>query len=456
MIFRKLDSLRLLVSITMIVGMCQRAEAQFVRDTDVFLRIKHSIDQMWIVDTHEHLWSPEEYKEMPEDFFVRMLHYVNSDLISAGMSVKEFNRIQDTSVPFGERWALFKKFWKEMRFTGYGFALKTAVEDIYGLDINALTSSSAGELNNRIAAANTQGLYRRILKEKSKIEVCIIDVGKTDVNREFFVPVLRFDNYITARSRADLLSISEKTGIAIHSLKDMIHALETAFKLAVDEGIVGLKSGLAYSRRIYYPRPTETEAEAVFNKVLGAFMGSDTPSFNETLPYQNFMMHQICRLAAKYKLPFQIHTGLQTGSGNIITNSKPTDLVNLIMEYPEVNFAIFHGGYPYGRELGTIAKNFPNAFIDMCWMQIISPELSREFLSEWLETVPSNKIMAFGGDYRFPEGSYAHLKMAKEVVAVVLAEKVISGYITEKEANELARKLLRTNAIDLFKLPLEK
>jgi hypothetical protein len=42
------------------------------------------------------------------------------------------------------------------------------------------------------------------------------------------------------------------------------------------------------------------------------------------------------------------------------------------------------------------------------------------------------------------------------MVTETLAEKVISGYLTEEEANELAIKFLRTNPIELFNLPLQK
>lgn len=464
--FSKQYIIRTMVIFILMINIPAWVSAQIVKDTDVYRRIKNTIDQMWIVDTHEHLGSEEDYLKRPVDFLARMLHYVESDLMSAGMS-RPFAldwgknlKVQDTTIPLSERWALFTQYWKEMRFTGYGRALRMVVNDIYGLDINVLTPASCQELNNRIAAANTPGLYRRILKDKARIELSLVDVSNSKINREFFTPVMRFDNFMIVQGRKDLELITEKTGVVIHSLKDMVHALEVAFAMAVKEGIVGVKSGLAYERRIYYPRPTESEAEAAFNKVVDTFVGyartDIVPSRNETLPYQNYMMHQICQLAAKYKLPFQIHTGLQTGAGNIITNSKPTDLVNLIMEYPDVKFDLFHGSYPYGHELGAMAKNFPNVYIDMCWMHIISPKLSQDCLSEWIETVPGNKILGFGGDYSYVEGAYAHARMAREVIATVLAEKVISKYLTEDEANELAVKILRTNAIELFNLPLQK
>ena len=59
-------------------------------------------------------------------------------------------------------------------------------------------------------------------------------------------------------------------------------------------------------------------------------------------PLQDYMMHYILRLANKRGLTFQFHTGLQEGNGNIIYNSDPSLLSNLFLEYPDVDFDIFH------------------------------------------------------------------------------------------------------------------
>ena len=40
----------------------------------------------------------------------------------------------------------------------------------------------------------------------------------------------------------------------------------------------------------------------------------------------------------------------------------------LLEEFPESQEALLsRWGYPYVMELGTLAKNFRNVFIDMCW-----------------------------------------------------------------------------------------
>ena len=124
------------------------------------------------------------------------------------------------------------------------------------------------------------------------------------------------------------------------------------------------------------------------------------------------------------------------------------------MEYPEAKFDLFHGGYPYIHEWVTLAKTFANVYADLSWVHIISPEIGRRLLHELIETVPGNKIMAFGGDSITVELAYAHAKMARHVVARVLSEKVSEGYLTEEEAINLAQRVLRDNPAALFKLPL--
>jgi predicted TIM-barrel fold metal-dependent hydrolase len=100
--------------------------------------------------------------------------------------------------------------------------------------------------------------------------------------------------------------------------------------------------------------------------------------------------------------------------------------------------------------LSVLAKIFPNVYVDFCWAHIISGSLSRRTLHEMLETVPANKIFGYGGDYRYPELSYAHAKMARQNIARVLAGKVAEGFFTETEAVGVARMILHDNPNRMF------
>jgi predicted TIM-barrel fold metal-dependent hydrolase len=120
------------------------------------------------------------------------------------------------------------------------------------------------------------------------------------------------------------------------------------------------------------------------------------------------------------------------------------------MEYDDIKFDVFHGSYPYMKELAAIAKNLPNVYADLSWLHIISPTSAKEALRDWLDTIPANKILGFGGDYRFVEGIYAHSKMAREDIAAVLREKVNEGRFSEEEAKHIVKMILRDNVLEVF------
>jgi predicted TIM-barrel fold metal-dependent hydrolase len=300
------------------------------------------------------------------------------------------------------------------------------------------------------------GVYRWILKEQSRVAVSILDSNPV-ADPEFFVSVIRFDDFLVPGSLEGLRNLERKSGVSIHGLGDLEQALETQFQREKAKGIVGLKSGLAYQRPIDYRKPERGDAERVLNRLLAGDPDyrwcGDRAAAPETMRIlTDYMMHRVLRLAEESGLPFQIHTGIQEGNSNDIRNSDPKLLIPLFQEYPRVAFDIFHSGYPFLSDLTVIAKNFPNVYIDMCWMHIISPSAARRALAEYLDAVPANKIMAFGGDYCFVEGVYGHQKIARKNVATVLAEMVCDGYCGRAEAEDIAVRLLQQNPVELFRL----
>jgi len=412
--------------------------------------IKEEIYKIPIVDTHEHLMSEEERNSRPIDIFYFFAHYASSDLVSAGMPQATLDKIRNPSIPLEERWRDFAPYWEYIRNTAYAKALIIAIRDLFGIeDINEETYQA---ISAKLKESQRKGWYSYVLRERANIAISLQYVGTIDVDRELFLPVAYYDHFITARSKWDINSLERSYNVSIHSLDDFLRALDIAFERDVKAGAVGIKSGLAYNRILRYDKVSKSEAEALFNRIF-SHLGEGL-SWEEAKPLQDFIMHQVIKRAISYNLPITIHTGLQEGNGNIITNANPVHLVNLFLEYKEAKFDIFHGGYPYTSELATLAKNFQNVYIDMCWLHIISPNVSRRALHEWLETVPQNKIMGFGGDYIFVEGAYAHSRIARENIARVLIEKVEEGYLNEQEALKIANRLLRENPKELFNLKI--
>ena len=70
-------------------------------------------------------------------------------------------------------------------------------------------------------------------------------------------------------------------------------------------------------------------------------------------------------LAQEKGMIMQIHTGIQEGNGNLLSNSRPSHLNEIFLEYPNMKFDLFHIGYPYQGELGALCKMFPNVYVDI-------------------------------------------------------------------------------------------
>ena len=73
-------------------------------------------------------------------------------------------------------------------------------------------------------------------------------------------------------------------------------------------------------------------------------------------------------------------------------------------------------------------------------------------MTEWLDLVPHSKIMAFGGDYMLVEGTYGESRIMGRIVAEVLSEKVEEGVWKLSTAMRVARRILRDNAMRIFKI----
>ncbi len=413
------------------------------------------LDELWnipIVDTHEHLPSESDRVKSKIDLFAEFFaHYASSDLISSGMSDRDLQHIRDKEVPIEKRWRVLRPYWEKMKNTSYARSLIISARGLF--DEDGITASNYKRLAEKLTKANKKGWYRKVLKEKSNIDVSVLNSGTYKTDREFFVPVVSIGEYAFVRSRQDIRKVEKMRSVSIHTLSGLESAMSSYLDECVRNGIVAIKIPFAYDRPINFDKTSCADAERTFNSLVPSSSNpyiDNSLSFREMKPLQDYLVHKAVQFAEENALPIQVHTGLQEGNYNFIRNSDPTLLTNLFMEYPQVNFDIFHASYPFSRHLGCLAKNFRNVYIDMCWFHIITPAASRSMLHEWLDLVPANKIFGFGGDYCFVEGIYGHAVLARENIARVLAERVEGGCSDEKEALRIGRMLLRDNAFDFF------
>jgi predicted TIM-barrel fold metal-dependent hydrolase len=124
-------------------------------------------------------------------------------------------------------------------------------------------------------------------------------------------------------------------------------------------------------------------------------------------------------------------------------------LVDLVAANPKTKFVLFHGGYPWVGETGAIATRHRNVWIDSVWLPTISFTVARRAYQEWLDVVPSNRIL-WGADCHHAEGIYAATVTTRRILAEALAEKVDRAELREEHALRIGSQILRDNALELF------
>jgi len=419
--------------------------------------LQEYIDQLAIIDTHEH-FPVEAARPQNTDVLTEWLcQYFSCDLRSAGLSRKDFAEVYNGSSGLMNRWKIAEPYWHRARSTGYGRALDLTAQGVYGFP--RIDADTIEPLNAAFQAARAAGgHYDRVLGEKSNIALAIRDPYIEDdppaSDRIVFAP--RVEGILYPNHRTQLRAMGEAEGMTIHRLSDWMELADRTVARWFDTPgtrAACLKCGIAYHRSLHFEKATYAEAEAEFNDFFREANASEwRQTFKPGKKFQDYMMHHLCALADQRGLPYQIHTGIQEGVGNVLADSNPTLLSNLFLEYENVHFDLFHMSYPYMMEAGTLAKNFPNVNIDMCWGHIISPTAARRALCEWLDAVPASKISAFGGDHGYVDGAYGHQRLARENVAASLAEKVDEGTIDLDRARELAHWLFYDNPRRILQL----
>jgi len=337
------------------------------------------MSDMDIVDTHEHLPNEAERLEQPVDFATLFSHYCRSDLVAAGMPDAEFERLTSPGLSPSEKWELLAPFYKLISSGSYSRAAHLSMERFYGVP-RLESAADAEAVSKRMREANKPGLYRRVLKDACRITTAMnfVDCAGKEVDREFFTLILFITPFTEVASADSLHAIEAETGTCGSSLSRYVEGLAGYLEQQKKKGMKGIKFLSAYMRDLRF----------------------DPVDMATARPLQDYLVHRLVEIAGDLGLAVVFHTGIQAGNYNNPENARPTQLWNMFRRFPKVRFNLLHGGLPFVDEAGMLAKYFPNVTVDMAWMHAISPEISIRALRDWVDLVPRNKVLGFGGDYQ--------------------------------------------------------
>ncbi|WP_321299970.1 amidohydrolase family protein [uncultured Sphaerochaeta sp.] len=409
--------------------------------------IRTYIQELSVIDTHEHLPSHQSDRRQHPDILAEYIsHYFRYDLFSSGLSQELYAKALDSNIPLLERWVILEPYWESCRFTGYGRQLDATAMELYG--VAGITRENITELNAQYSKQISNKLYITELFKRMNIETCINDTEnyQSDYDSPYAHPVCRIDHLVHPLGTQELRKIARISGIRIDSFAQYIDACQIIVKQAISRGAKALKLGLSYTRSLSFPHTDYHTAKEASRAYLDGTATAMEPAA------QNYILHAILSIANQEGWNIQVHTGLQAGNGNYLCNSDPLLLTNLFLAYPQAKFHLLHIGYPYQGQLAVLVKSFPNVLVDMSWAHVVSPHSSIQFLEELLETVPSNKILAFGGDSKVIDLVAGHVRMAKDNISACLSRLIEAQRIDMDQAKMLSKKLLYDNPKQAFAL----
>lgn len=221
-------------------------------------------------------------------------------------------------------------------------------------------------------------------------------------------------------------------------------------------GAVAIKFEAAYLRSLDFGESKLHEAQQIYAR----YAKGEAPSKEEDRTVQNYLFRAIALEAGRVGLAVHIHTGTGCGGYFDLPGSNPGLLDSVLNDSSlrKTNFVLIHGGSGPYTKVAAFLIGKPNAYADFSEQDaLLSSRAMAAVIRDWLEWYPEKVL--FGTDLApgtpeigWEEIGYEAATTGREGLALALTAMVNDGEITKQRAFELARMVLRENALKLYGL----
>ena len=222
-------------------------------------------------------------------------------------------------------------------------------------------------------------------------------------------------------------------------------------------GAVAIKILCAYARPLDFAVVEESVATPVYARAVKG----EPLTVPEQKLLEDYLFNAIAVAAGVQQLVVHIHTG--NGDGPWFNNShaNPGLLEEALNSRAlrKTNFVLLHGGWPY-HEVAQAMIDKPNTWTDFSAQTFyLGTHQLAEVLRDWLSWHPEKVL--FGSDAYsdtdspltdWEEKEVLMTSKARRALAIALTAMLHNGEITRERAVEIARQVLRDNAMKLYGL----
>ena len=379
-----------------------------------------------VIDTHEHVpLSEQAYNNTTMRFGQIFEPYITKSLRSAGMTFSKPGPAGFREMK--EDWDALEPYWLATRHGSYTRPFRLALQKFYGVD--DLTRENWRDVMEQINANNTPGIYKRVFHDACGIEKAIVCAPNLPAKDDPIFKGNITSPSLRATSKQGIEDIAQDVGApTVASLGELLEAAASWMEKQVKE------NGAIQFKTTTWPieHPDREKAQAALNKILA----EEELEYEEERELAVFLREADAKNAGELGVPLAIHTGVW----NDFRQLDARHLIKFIFRNSGTKMDLYHVGIPNVRETLQIVKNFPNAYLNLCWAHIVASDMVVQTLKEAIDMVPLNKIFAFGADYiHFVEKVYGHLHMARENIAIVLGDRVQRNLMDLDEAKHILR-----------------
>ncbi len=212
-------------------------------------------------------------------------------------------------------------------------------------------------------------------------------------------------------------------------------------------GAIAEKFEMAYLRAFDIGNPSKADAEKAY---------SGKGNYKDLQDYVfRFLVTECGRLG----MAVHIHCSASAGGYFDIAGDNPL-LLEPVLHDPatrKTNFVLLHGGWPYIGEITALLQN-PNVYTDFSEQTFNGyPREVAGAIRKWLEYEPEKVLFAtdaypFSKEVGWEEAGYIASKTGREALGIALTGMLRDEEISRDRAVQLARMVLRENAVKLYRL----
>jgi glucuronate isomerase len=417
------------------------------------MRLVEQIASIQAIDCHSHVPAEAPHAQSLGDLLG--YHYYTELAHSAGMPAEAVDPRRSEEERIAEMVSRLDALGNTVQHSW----LMEAAGELFSFRADRLTAQNWPELARGVAALGRQeGRYRTVLARAHLEKVFLtnrFDEDLSGIDRSIFVPCLRTDDLVFQLADAEVRRrLAVKTGIEVHTPNDLRDAVQWLMQYFTTNGAASAAISLPPD---FAPRAPD---EAAAGKALARVLKGRGLEADESRALAAFAFDAVAEACRQFRKPFQLMIGVlrnvypggvEGGRDLLSQSGSLMAYADLFNRYPAVDFTVSVLSAAWAHELATMAWIFPNCKPSGHWWYSNVPVHIEYELRARLEAVPQVKLIGYYSDMYKVEFGLPKFNMYRRVLARVLAREFVeTGRLTESQAVETARLLLRENPKRIF------